>query len=92
MPLTLTGKIVKSELARMAQFAPDSRERLRGKGFHGGIVFSDCLPTQLCLLLQGSAHIEATGLLRVLNWFCRHPLLLLDDAGIDQLPSRHTPR
>jgi hypothetical protein len=52
--------------------------------------FSDCLPTQLCLLLQGSANTEALGLLRALSWFCWHPLLLLDEAGIDQLPANLT--
>ena len=48
--------------------------------------FPDCLLTRLCLLLLGSANTEAMALLRVLSWFCWHPLLLLDDGGIDQLP------
>lgn len=49
--------------------------------------FSDCLPTRICLLLQGSANTEALGRMSALSWFCRHPLLLLDEAGIDQLPA-----
>ena len=48
--------------------------------------FPDCLLTRLCLLLLGSTNTEAIALLRVLSWFCWHPLLLLDDGGIDQLP------
>jgi hypothetical protein len=40
--------------------------------------------------VQGSANTEAKALLRVLSWFCWHPLLLVDDAGIDQLPENLT--
>ncbi len=52
--------------------------------------FSDCLPTTLCLWLQGIANTEAKALLRVLSWFCWHPLLLVDDGGIGQLPEHLT--
>ena len=53
-------------------------------------LFADCLPKQLCLWLVGSANTEAMALLRVLAWFCWHPLLLLDDIGIDHLPENLT--
>jgi hypothetical protein len=52
--------------------------------------FSDCLSTSLCLCLIGSANAEARSLLRLLSWFCRHPLLLVDDANVDQLPENLT--
>ena len=39
--------------------------------------FCDCLQLAPCLLLQGESS-EAAGLLRILSWVCRHPLLLLD--------------
>jgi hypothetical protein len=52
--------------------------------------FSDCLLTPLCLCLIGCANAEARSLLRVLSWFCRHPVLLVDHAGIDQLPENLT--
>jgi len=52
--------------------------------------FADCLMAQLCLRLVGSANTEAMALLRVLGWFCWHPLLLLDDTGIDHLPENLT--
>ena len=52
--------------------------------------FSDCLQTQLCLWLFGSANTEAMPLLRVLSWFCWHPLLLVDDFGRDDLPEKLT--
>jgi hypothetical protein len=57
--------------------------------FEVASFFADVVPT-LCLWLQGSAKIEAQALLRVLSWFCWHPILLVDDAGIDQLPEHLT--
>jgi hypothetical protein len=52
--------------------------------------FADCVLTQLCLWLQGSANTEAKALLRVLSCFCWHPLLLVDDVGVDHLPENLT--
>jgi hypothetical protein len=48
--------------------------------------FSDCVPTPLCLCLSGPANAEARSLMRMLSWFSWHPVLLVDHAGIDQLP------
>ncbi len=52
--------------------------------------FADLLPVQLCLWLSGSANAEAMCLLRLLIWFCWHPLALVDDSGIDDLPQNLT--
>ena len=52
--------------------------------------FADLLPVQLSLWLLGSANTEARSLLRVLSWFCWHPLLLVDDTGMDYLPQSLT--
>jgi hypothetical protein len=43
--------------------------------------FVDCLQTAPSLLLHGCADEEAIALLRLLSWFCRHPLCLAD-AGL----------
>jgi hypothetical protein len=43
--------------------------------------FVDCMDTGPCVLLQGCADAEAVGLLRLLGWFCRHPVMLTD-AGL----------
>jgi hypothetical protein len=43
--------------------------------------FVDCVDTAACVLLLGWASAEALGLLRVLDWVCRHPMLLTD-AGL----------
>jgi hypothetical protein len=43
--------------------------------------FVDCLHTAPCVVLQGCADAEAVALLRLLGWFCRHPVLLTD-AGL----------
>jgi hypothetical protein len=52
--------------------------------------FADFLPIQLCLWLLGFANAEARSLLRVLNWVCWHPLLQVDDKGMDDLPQNLT--
>jgi len=52
--------------------------------------FADLLLVQLCLWLLGSANTEAMSLLWVLSWFCWHPLLLVDDTGMDDLPQNLT--
>ena len=43
--------------------------------------FVDCLQTAPCVVLHGCADAEAVALLRLLGWFCRHPVLLTD-AGL----------
>ncbi len=43
--------------------------------------FPDCLTTSPCLLFRGSSSAEATALLRILSWVCRHSLLLTDAGG-----------
>jgi hypothetical protein len=43
--------------------------------------FVDCLETAPCVILLGCAGAEAVALLRLLGWFCRHPVLLTD-AGL----------
>jgi hypothetical protein len=43
--------------------------------------FVDCLETVPCVILHGCASAEAVALLRLLGWFCRHPVLLTD-AGL----------
>ncbi len=40
--------------------------------------FPECLTTSPCLLLRGSSSADATALLRILAWVCRHSLLLAD--------------
>lgn len=40
--------------------------------------FVDCLQTAPCVVLHGCADAEAVALLRLLGWFCRHPVLLSD--------------
>jgi hypothetical protein len=42
--------------------------------------FVDCVDTAACVLLRGYASAEALGLLRVLGWVCRHPMLLTDSG------------
>jgi len=61
-----------------------------GAVFSVATFFSDCLLTQICLRLLGSAPTEAMALLRVLSWFCWHPLLLTDDPGINFVPENLT--
>jgi hypothetical protein len=43
--------------------------------------FVDCSQTAPCVMLHGCANAEAIALLRLLGWFCRHPVLLTD-AGL----------
>jgi hypothetical protein len=40
--------------------------------------FIDCLQTVPCVILHGCAVAEAIAVLRLLGWFCRHPVLLTD--------------
>jgi hypothetical protein len=40
--------------------------------------FVDCLQIGPCVVLHGCAGAEAVGVLRLLAWFCRHPVLLTD--------------
>jgi len=79
---------VSSILVETLELAADNA--FLGAVFSVASSFSDCLLTQICLWLLGSARTEAMALLRVLSWFCWHPLLLADDACIDCVPENLT--
>src|SRR5579872_2210643 len=79
---------ISSILMQISELAADDAFKLAV--FAMASFFADCLQAQLCLWLLGVANIEAMALLRVLAWFCWHPLLLLDDIGLDRLPENFT--
>jgi hypothetical protein len=51
--------------------------------------FVDCSQIGPCVVLHGCAGAEAVGVLRLLGWFCRHPVLLTD-IGL-RVPERLRP-